>query len=254
MAIHRTEAFVLKTQPLRSSSLIVTFFTPGFGKMKGVAKGVRREKELRGALYELFTRLEIVFYEKTRSDLHLISDAAIVDSNDGLRRRFDTITYASYFCEMVDVLTVVHDRHEPVFDLLDFVFRYLRSIPGSQLTLVFKLKLLNEVGWLPYLAGCFHCRKVQFEEGFFSVSQGALLCPACGRNYTDARSISGEALGALRYYGNHQPEDCIRRRLTPSVEGELTVWLSEFLDFRLPIPLKTTQFIEAVRPVLSDLA
>ncbi|MGH7890395.1 MAG: DNA repair protein RecO, partial [Thermodesulfobacteriota bacterium] len=79
MAIQKTEAFVLKTQPFRSSSLIVTFFSRDFGKLRGVVKGVRREREMRGALYELFTHLEILFYEKTRSDLHLVSEASILN-------------------------------------------------------------------------------------------------------------------------------------------------------------------------------
>ena len=41
MALQKTEAFVLRTNPFRSSSLVVTTFTRGFGKVKGVAKGVR---------------------------------------------------------------------------------------------------------------------------------------------------------------------------------------------------------------------
>ena len=55
MSIHKTEALVLKTMPFRSSSLIVTFFTPHLGKVRGVVKGVHREGEIRQAGFELFT-------------------------------------------------------------------------------------------------------------------------------------------------------------------------------------------------------
>src|SRR3989338_3444317 len=125
MAIQKTEAFVLKTQPFRSSSLIVTVFSDHFGKLKGIVKGVRREREARGAIFELFTRLEIIFYEKIHSDLHLISEGFILDSNDHIRTRLDAIAYASYFCELVDQLCEVHDPHQGVFDLMDFSFRFI---------------------------------------------------------------------------------------------------------------------------------
>ena len=88
MAIQKTEAIVLKTQPFRSSSLIITFFTRDFGKIRGIAKGVRQENQTRAAVYELFTRLEIIYYEKLRSDLHLVSDAAILES---LRRTLESL-------------------------------------------------------------------------------------------------------------------------------------------------------------------
>src|SRR6185436_7626614 len=96
MAIQKASAIVLRTQPFRSSSLIVTFFTKEFGKVRGIAKGVRLERETRGALYELFSYLDIVYYEKSKSDLHLISEAAILDSYDAIRTRLDCIAYASY--------------------------------------------------------------------------------------------------------------------------------------------------------------
>ena len=50
MAIQKTDAIVLKTQPFRSSSLIITFFTRSFGKLRGLAKGVRQENQTRFAL------------------------------------------------------------------------------------------------------------------------------------------------------------------------------------------------------------
>ena len=95
MAIQKTEAIVLKTQAFRSSSLILTFFSRDFGKVRGIAKGVRQEQERRSALYELFTRLEIIFYEKTRSDLHLVSEASFLESYEPIRLQLEAIAFAS---------------------------------------------------------------------------------------------------------------------------------------------------------------
>ncbi len=244
--IQKTEAFVLKTQPFRSTSLIATFFSKDFGKLRGVVKAVRREHEMRGAAYELFTRLEIVFYEKMRSDLHLVSEASIIESHDLLRTRLDTIVYASYFSELVDHLSEVHDPHPIIFDLLDFAFRFLPSVPEERLSRLFEIHLLREIGWVPYLKGCLSCREAAFEKGFFSVAQGAIFCPHCAPKIADARPLSSEALAVLRYYATHSPELSLKLKVGNRVEQELRQLMERFLLYRLGAPLKSLRFLDQI--------
>lgn len=248
--IHKTEAIVLKTQPLRSSSLIVTFLSKSFGKLKGVAKGVRREREPRSAFYELFTHLEIVFYEKTRSDLHLISDAAVLDTYDNLRTRLDSISYASYFAELADCFLEVHDAHESVFETLLFCFRYLPSIDPERVSRIFETKLLHETGLLPFLEGCLECRAPLPEGGFFSVAQGAIFCHQCQGRVTDAGPISAAGLAALRYYAGHTPEESLKFRSTPASEKELARLMERFVLYRVSQPLKSRRFMAEIQPFL----
>ncbi len=250
MAIQKTPAIVLKTQPFRSSSLIVTFFTRDFGKIRGLAKGVRQEREMRSALFELFTHLDIVFYEKTRSDLHLVSEAAMLDSYGGLRTGLEAIAYASYFAELVDETTEVHDPNAAIFDILDFAYRYAASIPGSRLARLFEIKLLNEIGWLPYLEGCLACQKNPLERGFFSFRQGGLLCPECAPSAPDARPLGREPLGVMRYYVRHDLESCLRLSISSHTEAELEPFMSGFLLERLTKPLKTRLFFQKLSPAI----
>jgi DNA repair protein RecO (recombination protein O) len=249
MTIQKTEAFVLRIQPFRSSSLMVTFFSRSFGKLRGIAKGIRKEREIRGALFELFTHLEILFYERIRSDLHLISEASIVESHDSLRTRLETITYASYFAELVDRVCEVHDPHGRIFELLDFSFRFLPSVPGERLSRLFELTLLKEIGWIPYLEACLHCHNAAFDQGFFSIRQGALFCPPCARNIPDARPIGAEALASLRYYAGHSLEMSLKLRVTRQAESELGRLMEQFLYFRLSAPFKSKQFLQQISRV-----
>ena len=251
MAIQKTEAFVLKTRPFRSSSLILTFFSRDFGKVRGIAKGVRQGEERRTALYELFTRLEIIFYEKTRSDLHLVSEGSLVESFEPLRSRLEPIGYASYFCELVDETTEVHDPHPRIFELLDFSFRYLPSLPGERLARLFEIKLLAEIGWLPYLEGCLICRNTALEKGFFSARQGALLCPRCASQSPDAGPLGREPLAVMRYYSRHDLEESLKLGITKQTETELKTVMESFLLERLGKLLKSRQFLAKIKPVLT---
>lgn len=251
MAIQKAEAFVLKTQPFRSSSLIITFFTKPFGKLKGIAKGVRREREVRGALFELFTHLEIVFYEKIRSELHLVSEASMLDSHDTLRMNLESVTYASYFSELTDCLSEVHDPHEGIFNLLAFSYKFLPSVPPEKLSRLFEIKLLREIGWIPYVEGCIECQKQDMAKGFFSIRQGALYCAECARSEQDARPLSPEALAALRYFAEQPLEQAIKFRVLPHTEKELSQLIGQFLQYRLGTPLQTRRFLDKIKPVLN---
>lgn len=250
MAIQKTQAIVLKTQPFRSSSLIVTFFSKSFGKIRGLAKGVRQEREMRGATYELFSHLDIVFYEKTRSDLHLVSEAMLLESYDPIRSQLDSISFASYFCELTDELTEVHDPHDLIFELLDFSLKYLASLPGKRLARLFEIKLFNEVGWLPYLEKCLACEKPVPEAGFFSSRQGGLLCAACAPKFPDAVLLRAEPLSVLRHYVRHDLETSIKLGMSKQTEADLELFANRFINERLSKPLKSRVFYEKIQMAL----
>jgi DNA repair protein RecO (recombination protein O) len=250
MSIHKTEALVLKTLPFRSSSLIVTFFTPHLGKVRGVVKGVHREGEIRQAGFELFTHAEYVFYEKKRSDLHLISDASILESHHALRDRLSGIAYASYFCELVDELTEVQDPHPKIFGLLKESFRFLPVIPPQRLETVFVTQLLREMGWLPFLESCLECGTKPLEKGFFSIRHGALFCEHCRSKDTAAPAVGSGALAVLRSYSKDALADCLRASHSSVIEGQIKTLITTFLNYRLGKVLKTRKFLDSVRNVL----
>ncbi|MBU9889570.1 MAG: DNA repair protein RecO [Candidatus Omnitrophica bacterium] len=251
MSIHKTEAVILRTQPFRSSSLIVTFFTPQFGKVRGVVKGVHREGEVRQAGFEIFTHAEFIFYEKKRSDLHLISEAAILDSRDAVRNRLDTIAYGSYFCELTDELTEVHDPHPGIFGLLQSAFRFLAVIPPAWLALLFEIKLLREMGWLPYLEDCSVCGAKPLEQGYFSVQQGALICEKCRGAAHGAHPVTAPVLSAFRAYGRDAFEDALRAPHTAGTDDPIRFFISQFLNYRIGKVLRSKKFLESVSPVLA---
>lgn len=251
MSIHKVEGIVLKNRPFRSSSLIVTFFTREAGKIRGVVKGVHREGEIRQAGFEIFTRAEFIFYEKKRSDLHLISDAAILESNDTIRNQLETIAYGSYFCELVDELTEVQDTHPKIFELLQTSLRYLTVMPPEKLATVFEIKLLGEMGLIPYADSCVSCDRKPIEKGYFSVKLGALLCEACRSKDRGAPAISPAGLALLRVYSRNDIEECLRGAHSAPAVNEIRRLVSQFLNYRVGKVLKSRKFLGSIHPVLA---
>lgn len=250
MSIHKTEALILKTMPFRSSSLIVTFFTPHLGKVRGIVKGVHREGENRQAGYELFTHTEIIFYEKKRSDLHLITESAILNSHVAVRNSLEGIAYASYFCELVDELTEVHDPHENLFGLLKTSFHYIPVIPPARWISLFEVKVLREMGWIPFLDSCLSCGAKPLEKGFFSARQGALICEKCRGKDPAAQPLNAAVLATLRAYSKDDFDQCLRATPSTLTENQIRFFITQFLNYRLGKPLKSKKFLESIKPVL----
>ncbi len=250
MAIHKTEALVIKTQAFRSSSLIVTFFTPQLGKIRGVAKGIHRAGETRQAGYELFTRAEYVFYEKKRSDLHLISDAFILQAYPEMQDSLKGIAYGSYFCELVDELTELHDPHPAIFELLKEAFHCLSFFPPEKMEAIFVTQLLREMGWLPFLDGCLECGQKDSAQMFFSIRHGVLLCELCRAKDTASQAISDDALNNLRRYSKGGFKDALKTLPSNSIQKEICKLITTFLNYRLGKSLKTRQFIDSIKDVL----
>ncbi len=249
MAIQKTEAFVLKTSPFRSSSLIVTTFSRFFGKVKGVAKGVRQPGSLQASAFEPFTLIEMVFYEKTRSELHLISEVSILDSFEKLRTDLEVLATAYSITELVDFLTEPHDPHESIFELLHLTFDLLPSLPPSFLARFFEVRLLHEIGLLPHLESCIACGERSPEKVYFSIKQGGIFCPRCRSKSPEARVIHLEALEAMRFFIERGAAEIARFTLKGETEKEMRDVIEKFLIERLGKELKARRFLAQVRSV-----
>lgn len=250
MAIQKAEAFVLRAQPFRTSSLLVTTFTRPFGKIKGIAKGVMKEGTARPSTFEPFTLLEIVFYEKLRSDLHLISEASILESYSPLRSNLEALATAYYLAELVDQLTQPHDPHPAIFELLQFSFQWLTSLSPFLVARFFEIRILSEVGLLPYLGGCLGCEKTRPEKVYFSIKQGAIFCFDCHKKYPDSRPFSLSALDRMRSFLGQDAGEMIQGSGSGRDDLEIAGLMARFLSDRLGKKLSTQRFLNQVRSVL----
>lgn len=252
MAIQKTEAYVLRSQPFRSSSLIVTFFTREFGKVRGLIKGIRKENETRGAVYEPLTRVDLVFYEKMRSDLHLISDTDILDFHDTFRHKLETLVAASYFSELIEVVTEPHDPHPELYETLDFCLRFLGAIDLKRVKIFFEMKILSEAGWTPHLHSCVACGQKAEEAVYFSIKQGGILCVNCSVKISDAKKMTLLTLEILRSGFQMKGEDFIRLKMDSDQQERLSEIMDLFLSYRLPRPLRTKRFEREIQFVLNS--
>ena len=113
-----TDAILIRTTRLTDTSLIVHWFTEGEGLLKTVAKGALRPKSVFAGKLDLFFSGEIGVALARKGDLHILSEVAISNWRQGLRRQYTPTLMAGYFCQLVEGAVEPGYADAPLYDLL----------------------------------------------------------------------------------------------------------------------------------------
>jgi len=179
--LYRDDAIVLRCQKLGESDRIVTLFTRRHGRVRAVAKGVRRTTSKIGARLEPFGHVDVQLAEG-RSSLHTVSQ---VEGINLYGKRFvddyPRYTSASAIVETAERLTA--NEHEPALRLYLLTLGALRVLASGEHSpsLVldsYLLRAMATAGWAPALAACAVCGTPGSFRAF-SVPAGGVVCPDC---------------------------------------------------------------------------
>lgn len=191
MALYRDQGVVLRTIKLGESDRIVTLATEGHGKVRAVAKGVRKTKSRFGGRLEPITHVALLLYEGRQLDT--ITQAETLDHFRAVREDLDRVGKATAMLEAVD--HVVQER-EPNLRLYQMLVGALRSLAARDTPLLvpaFFLKLLAAEGFAPLLDVCAGCGG-DGELVAFELLEGGALCSSCRRG----AAVSPGALELMR--------------------------------------------------------
>ncbi|HEU4480776.1 MAG TPA: DNA repair protein RecO [Actinomycetota bacterium] len=237
--LYKDEGIVLKTIKLGEADRIVTLFTRDNGKVRAVAKGIRKTKSRFGGRLEPFNRVELMIY-RGRS-LDTITAAHIVDAYDDVRRDLTRLTSASALVELVEKITPDRERAFSTYGLLIGGLRALAEDKGGTIVPAFLVKLLSVSGYHPELSVCAGCGEGGLLGGF-SPALGGAVCQGCWHEDADSFAMTDDRLLLMRRllqadFGLAAPDD---------VAGEITQALRRYAEYHLERPLRTLQMLRAV--------
>lgn len=246
MPIQKSEAIVLRRQPLRETSLILTFYTRDFGKIKGILRGVRGARgQYGGGSFEILSLDEIVFYDRKKGDIFTTSQCDLVEFFNPIRRSLEKLAYAAYMAELLDSVTTLGDKNEQVFELLLNSLRLLSGDTSSRRAArIFEIKLLSLLGIMPTLESCANCGKRVDSSAKFSVTQGGLICVNCLASDRNAHTIMQGTVKFIEHIRALPFEKVARVKVADAVGKELEATLRKFLDYHIERRLKTLEFIK----------
>jgi DNA repair protein RecO (recombination protein O) len=197
--LYRDRGVVLRTVKLGEADRIVTFLTQGNGKVRGVAKGVRRTASKFGARLEPTSHVAIQCYRGR--ELDVVTQVETIDSNRALREHYGCLTHAISMLEAVDQVAQEREPNAALYRMLTGALRTLASDPSPMVSTAFFWKLLSLEGYHPELSTCSRCG-ADDETTFaaFDLGDGGVLCEGCshhgGRRVSaDALAVMGQILG-----------------------------------------------------------
>ncbi len=191
MGLYRDHGIVLRTYKLGEADRIVNLVTERHGKVRAVAKGVRKTSSRFGARLEPTSHVSLLLYEGR--ELDIVSQAETIDQFRTVRGDLHRLTRAIALLEAVD--QVSQERHEDtrLYQMLLGALRQLEARDAPLLVPAFFLRLLAHEGSRPELDRCVSCGS----DGplvAFDLEEGGALCRACRRGV----ALSPDALGLLR--------------------------------------------------------
>jgi DNA repair protein RecO (recombination protein O) len=150
-----SETYVLRTYPFRESDLIVSFFTRDQGKLRGVARRVRKPKNSFGSGLERLSLVNLSYSQKETRELVNLNSCDLLQSQFNLLCDFDAGVGLDYIAEVSEHMLPPNEPNERYFRLLTTVLGYMHGgAPGSVWTAItyFSLWATRLSGFLPDLA------------------------------------------------------------------------------------------------------
>ncbi len=228
IGLYKTQGIVLRSMRLGEADRIVTFFTQHHGRVRAVAKGVRKSKSRFGGRLDAFTHVDLMLY-KSRGDLDIVSSAEIIGRPRRLRADYPSFCAASAMADAVDRTTPERERNARTFLLLRSALQALED--GAEdpplLAYAFLAKLTDMSGLHPTLGVCVECgsdARVAFSHG-----RGGAVCGSCVER-SDAR-IENHLLDTWSMLLEREWHDLRGRRLPSELHRDLGSLLVTFVQW-----------------------
>lgn len=231
MSLYRERAVVLRTYKFGEADRIIVLLCEQSGKVRAVAKGVRKTASKIGARLEPFGHVDVQLYRGR--ELDTIRQVELVDPFFAVRNDFDRLAQAMSMVEAVDKLTP--DR-EPVPDLYAMLHRALSALNSRNSPLLlgaFFWKVLALEGGAPQVDSCVRCG-ADGELCAFDMLEGGVLCRAC----RSGGAISADALAVLRLVLQGGLAEALNLSETPAVH-EVNVLAQRAMESHLERRLRS---------------
>ena len=248
MPPYKEQGVVLRSIKLGEADKIVTVMTQGSGKVRAVAKGIRKTTSRFGARLEPFTHVSLMLYHG-RGQLDTITQAEIIAPHMAIREDLGLFAAGETMLEAVDKVAEEHERNRWALLLLAGV-RALDTRPADPGAVAesFMLKLLSLSGFHPFahrVCGLRCDRPLQL----FSPGMGGAICPNCAEGGVGA-GLTGAALARLQHLAalNLNDVGATWSRPTRASARNRAGWLYGFAEYHLERRMRSLPMLARSAP------
>jgi DNA repair protein RecO (recombination protein O) len=242
IGLYRAQGFVLRAIKLGESDRIVTFYTQTHGRIRAVAKGIRKSKSRFGGRLDAFTHVDLQLY-RGRSDLDIVTQADIISRPRRLREHYASFCAASAMADAIERTTNERDSNVRVFLLFKAAIEALEKGAEDEpmLAYAFLAKLTSLTGLHPTLHICVDCGSEA--RAAFSYGRGGAVCGAC-IDRADPKTTD-EILECWAMLLNTEWDALRETHLTTDVRRDLGSLMLTFVQWHIDSRFKAFAFLPA---------
>jgi DNA repair protein RecO (recombination protein O) len=247
MTAHISPAIIMRTWEFGESDLMVSFFTPEEGRLKGVAKGARKSRQRFANCLDLFclTRLE---YERRREQgVYFLHSGKLMDAFPGLRSDFSALSLASYMIELTEALFPEGVAAKRMFQLLHAAFTAVdKEKQMDAFRVLFEAKAMTLGGYGIDLSRCCLCGRTYQGEGraVFKHDRGGVACLKCGQVSANSPGLGPAAVKGLDEIQSTGWVMSQARGLSEAMIAEIKPVLKRHIAYRVGERLKSVEYLD----------
>jgi DNA repair protein RecO (recombination protein O) len=247
MTSHISPAIMMRIREFGETDLLVSFFTPDRGRLKGVAKGGRRSRRRFANCLDLFCLASLEYELKKKGDLHFLHSCKLINAFPGLRSDFSSLSLASYMVELTEILFPVEVADRMMFELLENTLRELNERKASEdLRILFEARAMALGGYGINFEHCCMCGRPYTGQGraVFKRSKGGIACLRCERESATHPGLSQDTvkgLGILQSGARINAESLL---LTKEMVREIKPVLKLHIEYRMGRRLRSAAYLE----------
>lgn len=243
----RTDAIILRRQDFGEADRLLVLLTPGHGKLRAVAKGVRKPTARKTGHVELFALVDMLLARGR--ELYIVTQAETKDPFLPLREDLVRATYANHLVELLDRFTGEQDASRAEFDLLAAALGWLCEDGDPRLVArYYEMRLLGLVGFAPSLHYCgIGQEPLEPQDQFFSAMDGGVICPDHYAGLTRGSPVSLHALKVLRYLQTRPWEAAKVLSLNGPLHLEIERLMLGYITYLLEQRLQSVEFLRRLR-------
>lgn len=233
MANIKTSGIVIRKVNVGEADRILTVLTRDRGKIRVVAKGVRRPKAKLAGFTDMFHYNDFVLAEGRNLDI--VTSAVTVERFIKEGMELERIGLMYYLCELVNQLIEETAEVPGSFELLRETFNYIKNheVSSAITKSYFEMKMLLFLGFAPELHKCVGsgAELNGNDDLSFSVRCGGVLQGDARAKDDFARPISSNTLKFLRVLQQMPLEEVLKVKTSQDIVGQASGIASDFIEY-----------------------
>ncbi|MBP7174833.1 MAG: DNA repair protein RecO [Thermoclostridium sp.] len=179
MAYIKIRGVVVREVAAGDYDKILTVISDELGKISVSARGVRRSGNRYSAGTQVLSYCDWILYKGKNT--YILNSCEIIHPFYEIRQDLTLLAYAAHLLEMTqDSILENQPSKEPLTLLLHALHALTNKNKNLELIIrVFSLKLVQIMGFTPYLSGCCKCGTKEIDEIYFSFEGCGFICDSC---------------------------------------------------------------------------